>query len=322
MRWFVLSLALVSAAGTLSACAGGGSPADSARAGAPGIAPPLDDAFTSGLYVGQSGAVYGFPAMNEHNRGPKCTLSGLYPDDIAVDGNGNLIVPDIGGTGNILVFQGPQMCGTQVGSISDPYGYPADAASNDAINGNIVVANLFDANKKGHQRPGSVLVCTIAAGCTKNLTNHTVYKVGGVAMAPNGDCWASVWNKDVFPELLYFAGCSGRGKIAKGFVNRSYGSLDIDNNGNIVSIDVDGQSLYVYSGCNPACTLVGGPFALKNESFSGKLNQNNTEFAAGNVRDHEVDVYQYTPYALTFQYSFNKKISTFPGVAFNPRSKE
>ena len=86
-------------------------------------------------------------------------------NDIAVDGKGNLIDPD-GGTRTVIVFKGPGMCGPSIGSVSDPYGQPSDAASINAATGTIAVANIF-----GTSGPGSISLCTLPGGCFANLTN-------------------------------------------------------------------------------------------------------------------------------------------------------
>ncbi|HYL28258.1 MAG TPA: hypothetical protein VEW74_10530, partial [Candidatus Nitrosotalea sp.] len=73
--------------------------------------------------------------------------------------------------------------------------------------------------------------------------------------------------------------------------------------------------------CNPACTVVGGPFPLKNECVSGSLNKQSMTFMCGAPLAGEVDVYAYTPSSLTFMYSYNNGLNvtgTVEGVAYNP----
>ncbi len=62
-------------------------------------------------------------------------------------------------------------------------------------------------------------------------------------------------------------------------MNTYYGGLDIDKNGNIVAISAFDSNVYVYSGCNPACTLVGGPFPMHGEAVFGHLNKQSMTFA-------------------------------------------
>jgi hypothetical protein len=278
---------------------------------------------TGGLYISEfeGSDVYGYPHNNSSNGPPTCSVSGVsYPNDIAVDGKGNLIDPD-GGTRTVIVFQGPGMCGSEMGSFDDPYGQPADASSPDAATGTIAVGNIFD----NSDAPGSISICTMSGGCTANLTNSNMDEVAGVAMDNSGNCWASATNSAGTATLTYFAGCTGAGEATTGFMNSYYGGLDIDANGNLVSISAFDSELYVYSGCNPDCTLVGGPYSLHNESVFGHVNKQSMAFAAGDFENGEADVYDYSPSAVTYQYSFDNGLSSsldVEGAAYNPRSKQ
>jgi hypothetical protein len=276
-----------------------------------------------GIYVSQfyGTTIYGYPHKNTANNPPECSISGNEAvNDIAVDGKGNLMVPD-GEARAIYVYQGPGMCGSEVGSpISDPYGQPSDAASADAVNGTIAVGNIFDSSGAG-----SISICTMSAGCTQNLTNPNMYEVAGVAMDNSGNCWASATNSAGTATLTYFAGCTGSGQAATGYMNTYYGGLDIDKNGNIVSISAFDNNVYVYSGCNPACTLVGGPYTLTNEAVFGHLNKQSMTFAVGAFGNGSADVYYYSPSALTYWYSITNGLSASldtEGVAYNPRSEQ
>ncbi len=87
--------------------------------------------------------------------------------------------------------------------------------------------------------------------------------VFSVAIAPNGDCWAAGWNGHE-SSLAYFAQCRHTGVIASGFTPSQFSWLDIDGKGNLVTIGEHPQSLpgffvCIYSGCDPECSLVGGP---------------------------------------------------------------
>ncbi|HVN68238.1 MAG TPA: hypothetical protein VMU38_01095 [Candidatus Binatia bacterium] len=272
------------------------------------------------------GGIYGsqfFAALingyKTNGSGPICSETASYPNSIAVDGKGNLIDPD-GGSRTIIVYKGPGMCGPSVGSTSDNYGQPSDATSPNAATGTIVVGNIFDTSGAG-----SISLCTLSGGCTTNLTNANMYEVAGVAQAKNGDCWASATSSGGTATLTYFAGCTGAGQAATGFVNAYYGGLDIDKAGNLVSIDAFTPALRVYKGCNPTCTLVGGPFALNGDSVYGHLNKKSTEFVAGDYANGELDVYKYKPTGLTYQFSITSGFNAsddVEGAAFNPRSKE
>jgi hypothetical protein len=280
-------------------------------------------AAASGIYASEVYAtdVWGFPIKNNHDRKAMCVIKGVSgANGIAVDGSGNLVDPD-GGTNTILVFKGPRMCGAELGSISDPYGQPSDAASENAATGTIVIANIFDKNKT----PGSVSRCTLAHGCKTNLRSKNMDEVAAVALAKNGDCWASATNAKGTATLTYFKACSGSGKAAGGYRNAYYGGLDIDDKDNLVSLSYLDQKLYVYKGCNPKCSLVGGPFTLKGEATFGHLNATSTKFVAGDFQYGRIDVYSYSPGKVKFAYSFNKGFSPselVEGAAFNPRSTE
>ncbi len=214
------------------------------------------------------------------------------------------------------------MCGPALGSVFDPDGEPGDAASTNAATGSIIVANFVgNASPSG---PGSLSICSLSVGCTINLTNPLMDRVAGVALAMNGDCWASAEDPAGKARLIYFKRCSGAGQRASGFQNGGYGGLDIDNAGRLVSISFYNQ-LYVYRGCDPRCILVGGPFQMQGAVLYGHLNEKNTEFAVGNVSRPSVDVYKYTPKNVTFKYSFNNGFGPsddIEGAAYNPRSKE
>jgi len=298
-------------------------PAELRPTGAHGIAKiQPDKAVKKGFYVSEfyGTSIYGYKNPNSGNNAPICSESGIsYPNDIAVDGKGNLIDPD-GGSRSIIVFKGKAMCGPMLGSVSDPYGQPSDAASANAATGKIVVGNIFDTSGAG-----SVSVCTLSGGCTVNLTNANMYEVAGVAQAKNGDCWADAINSAGTATLTYFKGCSGSGQAATGFTNTYFGGLDIDKNGNLVTISAFDSKIYVYKGCNPGCSLVGGPFAMVNEAVFGHLDKKSKIFATGDFALGQVDVYKYSPTSITSAYSFNNGLSAsldVEGVAVNPRSKE
>jgi hypothetical protein len=272
------------------------------------------------VFLNSADDVFGFSVNSRNGKPPICTAGSFsYPNDIAVDGKGNLIVP-ASGANSVVIFKGPAMCGPQRGSISDPYGQPTDASSADAATGRIAVGNFHD----GVNSAGSISICTLKAGCTRNLTNPNIFEVTGIAMANNGDCWASAFNSASAATLTYFKACSGAGVSASGFRNANYGGLDIDKNGNLVSISAFDSKLYVYKGCNPQCSLVGGPFTLLGESVFGHLNKSSTKFVAGDFRNFQLDVYSYTPANLVYQYSFKvgSGSDNVIGAAYNPRSRQ
>lgn len=276
----------------------------------------------SGIYASEfyNTTMFGYQTKNTGNNPPICSISPVsYINGMNTDMVGNLIEPD-GGTRSVNVYTGPGMCGSLMGTISDGYGQPADASSMNAATGEIVVGNIFD----NSGLPGSVSVCTLSGGCTTNLTNSNMYEVAGVVLGKNGDCWASAINSGGTATLTYFAGCAGGGTAATGFSNSSFGGLDIDNKGNIVAADLAGQ-IWVYSGCNPACSVVGGPFSQHGTSVFGHLNEQSMAYAMGDFANGEIDVYTYTPTNISYRYSFNNGLAAsydVEGVAYNPASKQ
>lgn len=287
------------------------------------LTPDWDAKTGGGIYASEvyGADVFGYPANNSHNGKPMCTVANVSAaNGIAVDGVGNLIDPD-GGSHTIIIFKGPKMCGPKLASINDPFGQPSDAASADAATQTIVVANIFDNNRK----PGSISRCTLARGCTANLKSASMNEVAGVALAKNGDCWASATNRKGTATLTYFKGCVAPGSVAKGYRNAYYGGLDIDIHGNLVSLSYYDKRLYVYKGCNPACKLVGGPFTLYGQATFGHLNAYATKFVTGDYEYGQIDVYAYAPTKVKYAYSFNNGLNAselVEGAAYNPRSAE
>lgn len=223
------------------------------------------DAANQGVYVSEfdGTAILGYKSSRQTKSAPLCQIKNVSSvSGIAVDAHGNFIEPD-GGTQTISVYRGPQMCGDLVSFMKDPCGYPTDAASADAVNGTIVVANSFDVGNSSGEGPGSISVCKLGPGCTRNLTNSNMYQVTAVAFDNSGDCFASAGTASGKPRLVYFKGCNGKGTVATGYQNVSPGGLDFDKSGNLVSLDTNYNTtgrLFVYRGCKPKCVLVGGPF--------------------------------------------------------------
>ncbi|MGB8908565.1 MAG: hypothetical protein WCC84_07420 [Candidatus Cybelea sp.] len=292
----------------------------------------------AGIYVSaySDTSILGFKSDYRRGRGPMCVVySGyVWPNGIAADGEGNLIVPrQIDDT--LAVYSGPGMCGTKLGEFRDPYGPPVNAASLNAATGVIAVANAHD---RGHleRRVGGLVLCTLKR-CTKKLTNPNITGYAfGVAVAKNGDCWLASENAGYAgAALTYWPSCTGPGEAATGFMNASYGGLSIDKNGNLVSVDViggasGGGQLWVYSGCNPACTVVGGPFPLQGNPMQGALNGKGDTFGVmetngaigGNItQGGSVDIYAYSPTKLSYKYSFATGLAPAAspeGFAYSP----
>jgi hypothetical protein len=280
-----------------------------------------------GLYVSEfySTDIFAYPHQNTSNGPPTCTIGGvLFPNDVASDDKADVIDPD-GGSNTIQVFKGGGQCGALLGTIKDPYGQPVDASSQNAQTGVIAVANLFSTYQGG----GTISLCTMAKGCTTNLVNSNMWEVIGVAMSRNSkDCWATSYDNHGTPWLTWFAGCAGLGQTATGWMNSSPGGLDIDKAGNIVSLDPSGTVAYVYSGCNPNCTLVGGPYPLNGQAIYGHLNRQSMAYATADFQNGQVDVYRYHTsgtHMINYMFSFNNGLNANDevlGVAYAPRSHE
>lgn len=288
------------------------------------------DAGTPGIYAAEyeSGDILGYSGDDRSNGPPVCTVGPLTkPQDIAVDRSGDLIVPQ-GAADSIIVFAGPGLCSSQVGSIADPYGSPADVVASRSVEGSpprgekIVVAN----------ESGSVSVCTLSRGCTVNLTIPQAATLRGVALALNGDCWASGVTAASKALLVYFAHCRGHGAIATGFQNPYSGGLDVDNSGNLISFSpsygtgrFESGHVYVYSGCNPACELASGPFRLVGASSYGHLDGRCKKLAVADVELHQIDVYSYSASRIAYRYSITNGLTSsnvVVGAAFSPRCQE
>ncbi len=259
-----------------------------------------------GIYVSALMAphLYGFPKNNSANEAPFCSVPASGVNGFGADNSGNLIVPE--GFNGIRVWEGPTMCGTgPPRKITDPYGQAVDASAVNALTGNIAVANLFDTSG-----PGSISVCTVASGtCSTNLTNPNVVSVWAVAMNRAGDCWADASSASDTTLLVYFAGCTGSGQLATGFQNPLYGGIDIDRQGNLVTTSLYGRRhrppsvVYIYSGCNPACTLLSSTH-LMGESMYGHVGKWNLRYVTTDLTFADVEVYQYHKTGLSFYYSF------------------
>jgi hypothetical protein len=282
----------------------------------------------TGIYVteyrnGSNGVVLGYRSRNRDSDKPICSKASPYAHDIAVDIKGNLIVA--GGFGQATVYGGRSACRKKLGALQVGWsGLAVDAASINAVNGTVAVAALQDGSG-----PGSIEICTLSDGCTANLKNDQMNFVIGVALAKDGTCWASSQEgpgTGYAVVLTYFKGCTGSGETARDFQNLAPGGLDIDNYGDLVSVSSSPSSaVYVYSGCRPRCKLIGGPFPLRGTTTYGHLNMMSTRFVAADSQFSEVDVYKYSPAAMTYLYSFNNGIAPSSGImgaAFDPRSKE
>lgn len=320
MRAIVIALAVAS----LAACSNAASPSLPATANGTSLPQRVSSATPkNGIYVSEfsNSSIYGYAGENERNAPPICgEAAGDFVVDMATDSKGDLMVPSQQGE-LVYVYRGPKLCGSTVAKLTDPYGLPVDVASSNALTGSIAVANIEDDGPISNPPPGSITLCSVAQGCTINLTNPHIYRVAGVALDARGDCFASAIDTKNVAQLVYFAHCSGEGRAATGFQNSGYGGLEFDKKGNLLSLDDNDGRLYVYSGCAPKCQLVAGPFTLHGASIYGKLDSHGSTFAAADYQKGEIDIYSYDTTALTYQFSFNQDLSRgahVEGVAFSP----
>jgi len=302
------------------------------RGAMPLVGRPAPDIAKRGIYVSIDTVggteVFGYKKRNKANDPPFCTppFTVSYPYDIAVDGAGNLITSNYVGSNHfdIIIGQGPNMCGAEAATISDTQGYPRDFSSANALTGTIAAAN----DLSGYGGTASIMLCTLSGGCTVFLTNPEMYRVFGVAMDNRGNCWGDGINFSGAVTLTYFAGCAGSGVQATGFINLFFSGIDIDTSGNLVTADETPGTgkpshIYVYSGCKPACTLLSSTQTIGFAEYL-KLNKRNTELAASDVTNQQIDIYRYSPTGVTYLYSFNNGLSgtNIVGVAYNKRSPQ
>jgi hypothetical protein len=172
-----------------------------------------------------------------------------------------------------------------------------------------------------------VAVCTesVGGGSCSTLTAPDITGYGaGVATDASGDCWMSGETSSLAPVLEYWAGCTGTGVQATGWPNAEYGGITFDKAGHMVDIDASGN-LYVLSGCNPACTVLGGPYTMQGQSFFGNLDHAGTQLAVGDVTNNDVDVYTFCDkikkkvskscLGITYLYSFSNGMLNPGGTA-------
>jgi len=247
--------------------------------------------------------VYGYPDPNKVNQPPTCTLPLYGAVGAASDSQGNYIVPAYAKTRShrvVYVYEAGT-CGTLLASL-EIKGLAFAAASSD-VHTRIVVGVE---RKLGRQSAGAIVVCSLTH-CGAPITSSNVTGGGeGVAVAKNGDCWMSglTHGRNGSPVLAYWPSCTGAGEAATGFQNTSSAGLFVDTRGNLGAFDTNNDSLYVYSGCNPACRLV-SKTRLEGQSFFGNLNAKGDELVAGDSSFVQCDVYSYRPTGSRFRYSFN-----------------
>jgi hypothetical protein len=267
-------------------------------------------------------SVFGFTTAGKSS----CSIN---TGDEAINGNaadpkGNLILP-LGAARTVSVYK--PNCGAEIGaSFADNDGQPSSASSFNAATGTIAIGNITSTATG----VGSVDVCTVSGGCTSNITSSNITGYGGgVLLDTKGNCYLTSENASFTASTMtYWAGCKGSGTAVTGWKNTYYGSITLDKKGNIDAIDFEGGGtgqLWVYKGCNPACTLVGGPFALHGYAIFGSVNKKGNTFGAVEFETGEVDLYKYSPTKLTYTSSFSSGFSATDeaeGFAFAPSVKK
>jgi hypothetical protein len=260
--------------------------------------------------------MWGYPNPNKSNGPATCTIGSSskymeYVNGFGTDTKGNVLVPGYTGqdSGYLAINVFKPSCGAEIWQAKVDTGQPADAYAVNGATGTVLVGLLADYDNNDY---GASVLCSAKSGCGTPLTNSSVTGyVAGIAMAKNGDCWQSGATSTTSGfVLVYFKGCTGSGEVATGTSNASYGGLFIDTKGNLGSLDSANGVLYVYSGCNPACTLV-STTTLHGDSLFGGLDSKGTSLALGDYANNEIDVYSYsTTKGATYSYSFNNGLTS------------
>lgn len=278
-----------------------------------------------GVYIGEyyTNSILGYAWDTKRNLPPICSIPARFIVDLATDPSGNLIVPD-GGSRNITVFKGPAMCGTALGTFPDAYGQPSGAATHDAVNDTIYVANLQAAGEPY----GNVSVCTLAKGCSATLSSDAIRgQLFAVAEDPHGNVFASGYpNPSVSgpgsgASLVYWKNGRGNPIVVTAYRNATPGGLEIDAKGNLIALDTFSRSLFVYNGCPQTC-VAHGPFALKGESVFGKVDSKDKTLQVADFEYGQIDVYRYRgTQGVTYLYSYGYGLSPsgdVEGIAIDP----
>jgi hypothetical protein len=282
-----------------------------------------------GIYVneGNGTSIFGYLMPNQQNESPSCTApySVNSASDIAADNQGDVIVPN--GAGEIIIGQGPSMCGPVAATINDGYGGGLyDASSSDALHGIIAVST----GPISLDTPGGIAICSVAYGCTNELTNSATFFPLGVAIDAKGNCWEDGVNSSMAGvTLTEFVGCSGGGVEASNFENKSFGGIEVDKSDNLVTFDAFGSDQYdgdvnVYKGCNPKCELISST-TLLNPGYFGHLDKRGNRLAVASNVAGQIDIYKYSPKGVKYLYSFNDGLQQYEdviGVTYNKRSRE
>lgn len=282
-----------------------------------------------GAYIAEyyTNEILGYAADAKKNLPPVCSLPAAFVVDVDVDPKGNLVDPD-GGSRTVNVYRGPQMCGPKVGGFADRDGQPSDAATLDAGNATIYVANL-QATGQGY---GNVSVCTLAVGCTRVLSSDAIRgQLFAVAEDAAGNVYASGYptpsasGPGSGAALVWWKSGKGKAATVAAYRNTTPGGLEVDRHGRLLALDTFGRALRIYTGCPAAC-VEHGPFALKGESVFGKVNAKGDIFQAADFEYGQVDVYRYAGInGVHYLYSYDDGMSPsgdVEGIALDPAAPE
>lgn len=302
MRNASLGLFALSLTAALVAC-GGANPA------APGMSPPASagdtrpswwreapDSARGGVYVAQAngagdGLVFGYGLHNRADNAPKCSISGLKFEEtqIASDAKGNLYLPNVA-TSALQVFA--PHCGRLVKTFDDSKSGGGDLAV--AVDGSVAYVG-----------GGTHVSACGGGGCTRELTDDSIFQLESVAVDHSGNVWASYYNQSFAPALIVWRGGQMPGRTVSGYANQNTpGGLTFDRHDTLVSIQSRFQHVYVYrcEAATASCTNT-QTFTLKAASVFGALNAKNTNYQATDYAFDAIDVYAYPSFKYLYSYS-------------------
>jgi hypothetical protein len=238
------------------------------------------------------------------------SLSGTFeaPEDMAVDGSGNLYVAN-GNAQNVLVYpSGASSPGT---TLSAPDGFPDDVVV--APDGTVYAANLW--GMAGN--PGTVEVYTKGATSpTSVLRYQGLTEVVGVALDHSGNVFVSYnQNHETFGAVEEFRkGNPVSTKIKVG----TAGGIGFDPYGHMLLIDRKTSTLNVYEA---GSTKPKYKLSLPGAPIYFKIGPNKKMLYVANFASGEIDAYDYTPSKLTLVNSITNGMNASSnnlGLAISP----
>lgn len=290
---FPMLVSMLCAAVGMTGCGARDAAAPANLFGPSALMPQLRAAKVS-VYVAQAngagGFVNGYGANNKANRAPACTITGQKFDhsQIAVDAGGNVYLPNLQ-TSTIDVYAAD--CGRLTAAVKDPYGADVDVALGN--NGTFYGAGGTH-----------VAICT-TAGCTRELTDPSIFQLETAAVDASGNVWASYYDQKGVPSLIVWRGGSMPGKQVDGYINQNTpGDLAFDRQDNLIALQTLFSHVYVYR-CDAGtatCTNT-KTITLRSGALFGALNAANTDFQVAEYPHNAVDVYSYPSFAFEYTYT-------------------